>query len=183
MKKVKKFVNKVLENVWILLLGYAAIALIAILLFHTVLSISYIPSGSMENTLMPGDVVVSSCFHLDEEHIERYDILIFEPSFQKDALYIKRVIGLPGETIEVKDGKVFADGAELDASFVNGTQNCNADGVWKVPDGCLFFLGDNRNNSADSRYWEGDAAFVPIGNVKGQAQMVLLPFSRLQRIG
>lgn len=175
---MKKFVDRMLDHVFIILAGYAAVAVIIILLFKTVLMLNLIPSGSMESTIMTGDIVVSS---RNVKNIERYDILIFTPPFEggEKMTYIKRVIGLPGETITVKDGKVYADGVELDNSFTNGPQNRNGDGEWIVPEGCYFFLGDNRNNSKDSRFW-GDDPFVPIENIQAKAEFVALPFSRAQ---
>lgn len=173
-----KILDKLLENTWKLLIGYAVFAVIIVILFRTVLMLNLIPSGSMESTIMTGDLVVSS--RIDINDIERYDILIFKPPIEEDSVYIKRVIGLPGETIEVKNGKVYADGVELDSSFTNGPQNRNGDGKWKVPDGCLFFLGDNRNNSKDSRFWEN--AYTPITNVYAKAKLVAFPFSRLRSL-
>lgn len=171
--------NKIGNNVGKLLVGYGVIAIVTVLLFKTVFMLSVIPSASMESTIMTGDIVISSSLNIGIENIERYDVLIFQPPTGKDEIYIKRVIGLPGETIEVKDGKVYADGIELDDSFTNGPQNRNGDGVWEVPEGHLFFMGDNRNNSQDSRFW-GDDACVPIEKVKAKSKMILLPFSHLQ---
>ena len=89
--------------------------------------------------------------------------------------YVKRLIGLPGETIEVKDGKVYADGVELDDSFIKDPQNRKGDGVYRVPEGCYFFLGDNRNNSNDSRFWENK--FVPAANIQAKARLVIYPLT------
>lgn len=83
----------------------------------------------MENTIMPGDIVISTRTDIKEEDIERFDILVFIPPDEPDITYIKRVVGLPGETIEVKDGKVYANGTELDDSFISGSQNQVGDGT------------------------------------------------------
>ena len=88
---------------------------------------------------------------------------------------IKRVIGLPGETVEVRNGKVYADGMELDNSFVKGYQNRTGDGIYVVPEGCYFFLGDNRNNSRDSRFWK--EKYIPLENIQAKAERILFPFS------
>ncbi|MEH2929047.1 signal peptidase I [Candidatus Ventrimonas sp. KK005] len=87
------------------------------------------------------------------------------------------MIGLPGETIEVKNGKVYADGVELDNSFLKMPQNRKGDGIYIVPEGCYFFLGDNRNHSNDSRFW--DEKYVPLENIQAKARFILLPFDNI----
>lgn len=129
----------------------------------------------MEHTIEVNNVVFSTRYDVKEEDIERFDILVFVPPDEPDITYIKRVIGLPGETIEVKDGNVYADGVQLDDSFVKGFQNHVGDGLYEVPEGCYFFLGDNRNNSKDSRFWENP--YVPIEDIQAKAKCILFPFS------
>lgn len=141
------------------------------------LIISEVPTESMAGTIDAGDNLVCTRFGIEEEKIERYDILIFTPQDNPEMLYVKRLIGLPGETIEVRDGKVYADGVELDNSFTNVPQNRRGDGVYKVPEGCYFFLGDNRNNSNDSRFWKNK--YVPAANIKAKAKFICFPFTRL----
>ena len=94
--------------------------------------------------------------------------------------YIKRVIGLPGETVEVKNGKVYVDGVEMDDSFTNGPMNRRGDGVYPVPEGCYFFLGDNRNQSKDSRFWK--EKYIPIENIQAKAWYIVYPFNRAGHI-
>lgn len=142
------FTKKILKAIII----YVILVVIFVVLFQTVFMLSLIPSSSMENTIMTGDVVFSNRYDVKEEDIERFDILVFIPPDNPDITYIKRVIGLPGETIEVKDGKVYAEGVELDDSFIKNSQNKVGDGIYEIPEGCYFFMGDNRNNSNDSRF-------------------------------
>lgn len=178
---ISQFVDNMFGSMWKILLVYSVIALIVVVLFSTVFMLTWIPSESMESTLRVGDAVLSSRQHLKTEDISRYDIIIFTPPFDEDSLYIKRVIGLPGETIEVKNGKVYADGVELDNSFTNGPQNRNADGTWVVPEDSYFVLGDNRNNSADSRYWDGEA-FVDVDKIHAKALSVIFPLSHARSL-
>ena len=157
---------------------YAIVAIVVVVMFNWVIMFNYIPSGSMESTLMTDDVVIASRYDVGKvEDIRRYDIIVFIPPDDLDTLYIKRVIGLPGETIEVKDGQVYADGVRLDDSFTNGPQNPTGDGVYVVPEGCFFMMGDNRNKSLDSRFW--DQKYVPIENFVGKARVILFPFNRI----
>lgn len=166
-----RFTKKVL----IILGVYVFFAIIALILFNTIFMLSLIPSSSMEHTIEVNNVVFSTRYDVKEEDIERFDILVFVPPDEPDITYIKRVIGLPGETIEVKDGNVYADGVQLDDSFVKGFQNHVGDGLYEVPEGCYFFLGDNRNNSKDSRFWENP--YVPIEDIQAKAKCILFPFS------
>lgn len=144
------------------------------LVFKMVLMLNNIPSSSMEGTIMTGDILIATRYDISEEDIKRYDILIFHSSDTPAVAHIKRVIGLPGETIEVKDGKVYADGIELDNSFVKEPMHSDGDGTYVVPEGCYFFMGDNRNHSIDCRFWE--EKYVPVENVEGKARYIIYPF-------
>lgn len=166
--------DKLTKNLVRVLIGYFTIVVIVTVLFQTVWMLSWIPSESMAGTIQTGDVVVSSRLDISSEDIERYDILIFSPLDEPDATYIKRVIGMPGDIIEVLKGKVYANGIELDDSFVSGSMNRTGDGIYKVPEGHYFFMGDNRNNSKDSRFWEEQ--YVPLENIQARAKFVLFPF-------
>lgn len=91
------FTKKVLMALGI----YAVFAIIVLILFQTIFMLSFIPTGSMEGTIMTGNVVFSTRYDVEEEDLERYDILTFIVPDNPDITYIKRLIGLPGETIEV----------------------------------------------------------------------------------
>ena len=156
---------------------YAAVLILIVICFNSVLMLSFVPTESMAGTINAGDHVICSRYDVEEEDIERYDVLVFKPLDEPEMFYIKRVMGLSGETIEIRNGKVYADGVELDNSFTNGPQNRRGDGIYKVPDGCYFFLGDNRNNSNDSRFWK--QKYVPAANIKAKAKFICFPFTRL----
>ena len=163
-----KFTKKLIK----ILVVYFIILGIFYWVFSTVLMLVHIPSTSMEGTIMKGDILIATRYGIGEDEISRYDILIFKFPDNPDETYIKRVIGLPGETIEVKNGKVYADGIELDDSFIKEPMNRRGDGTYIVPEGCYFFLGDNRNHSLDSRFRKD----VPAGNIEGKAKYVIFPF-------
>lgn len=141
---------------------------------------SEVPTESMAGTIEPGDNLACTRFGIGEGEVGRYDILIFTPPDEPGMLYVKRVVGLPGETIVVKNGKVYADGVELDNSFTKAPQNRRGDGVYKVPEGHYFFLGDNRNNSNDSRYWVDE--YVPLDNIVAKATHIIFPFQHRRKI-
>ena len=103
---------------------YAILCAAISILFNTVWMLSFIPSESMEDTIKKGDLVLASRIEAEKLDINRYDILIFTPLYEADTdTLIKRVIGLPGEVIKIENGKVFADGAELNNSFIKEPQD------------------------------------------------------------
>lgn len=103
---------------------------------------------------MVGDRVIGLRFAYWFSEPERGDIVIFRYPDNEEKIYIKRVIGLPGETVEIIDGKVYIDGSEqpLQEDYVNGVPTGNY-GPYVVPENSYFMLGDNRGNSEDSRFW------------------------------
>lgn len=107
---------------------------------------------------------------------QRGDIIVFNPPTVSDKPYIKRVIGLAGETVEVHDGAVFINGEKLPEPYIeNGITECNqaACKPWVIPDGSIFVMGDNRKNSSDSRIFGP----VRINSIIGKAWITYWPFS------
>jgi signal peptidase I len=107
---------------------------------------------------------------------ERGDIVVFDPPTVSDKPYIKRVIGLPGETISISDGFVYIDGVKLDEPYIAGAitqcNRSNCDPV-VVPEGTVYVLGDNRRNSSDSRIFGP----IPVDNIIGKAWVTYWPIS------
>ena len=123
---------------------------------------------------MTGDRVFGSRLTYKLKDPERFDIVIFKYPDDESQLFIKRVIGLPGEKVEIKDGKVYINDSEtpLDDSFTPE----EAVGDWGpkvVPEGHYFMLGDNRNCSKDSRYWQN--TFVAKDKILGKAKVRYFP--------
>jgi signal peptidase I len=160
----------------------------------------YIPSGSMEDTLIRGDRVLVNRVVYRLHPPRRGDVIVFsDPHVQADRGavsafwhwltsgfglpggeedFIKRVIGLPGETVEIKDCVVYVDGLALKERYVTPANNraqCSY-GPVRVPKDSLFVLGDNRDHSGDSRFGLG---FIPFDKVIGRAFVVLWPPSRM----
>ena len=151
-----------------------------------------IPTGSMENNLLIGDHLLVNKFVfgpsaaplertlLPMRDIRRGDIVVFKYPDEPERDFIKRVIGLPGETVELRNKKVFVNGTPLDepyVHFLDAAQHAQEVtsfdvreryGPVQVPDGQYFVMGDNRDNSQDSRYW----GFLPRGHIKGKALMI-----------
>ena len=103
----------------------------------------------------------------------RGDIIVFEPPLPSASDYIKRIIGLPGERVEIRDGKVYVDNQPLSEPYIAAAPNY-AMPPEVVPPGYFFVLGDNRNNSSDSHTW----GFVPLKNIVGKAWVSFWPTDR-----
>ena len=137
---------------WIVLIAGAICA--AVLLNTFVIVNAIIPSGSMETTIMTGDRIFGNRLAYKSEGPQRGDIVIFKYPDDESQLFIKRVIGLPGDTLEVKSGLVYINGSDtpLDETYVK-EEPLGDYGPVLVPEGAYFMMGDNRNNSRDSRLW------------------------------
>lgn len=103
---------------------------------------------------------------------QRGDIVTFYYPDDEDTVYLKRIIGLPGETVEGIGGVVYIDGEPITEDYIS--QELNSDfGSFKVPSGMYFVMGDNRNNSWDSRYWEHK--FVDESKIIGKVEVEYFP--------
>mgnify|MGYP000780448831 FL=1 len=154
-KKKKSFFREVLEFVIPIILAVA----IALFLKNCVIANAKVPTGSMLNTIQEGDRIIASRLAYLNDDPERYDIIIFKFPDDESQYFVKRVIGLPGETVNIVNGIVYVtktDGTtiQLDDSFVTNCVPVGNFGPYVVPEDSYFMLGDNRNNSEDSRYWE-----------------------------
>jgi len=143
-----------------------------------------IPSGSMENTLLIGDHLIMSRIGYDAGvpftnwHVplwrnpKRQQVIIFKPPFAPDTPdYVKRVIGLPGDTIDIHDGAVWVNGKKLAEKYTNGaSEPYDLHPPYKVPEDCYFVMGDNRGNSYDSRFW----GCVPRKDIIGTPVMIYM---------
>lgn len=134
------------------------------------------PSGSMIPTLNDNDRLIASRIW-DKDDIKRGDILIFK-SDELNELLIKRVIGLPGDHIEIVDGVVSVNGEKLSEDYVKNNKPYT--GVYDVPEDKLFFLGDNRKVSYDSRYWENP--YIDKSCVEGKAKFRYYPINDMKII-
>ncbi len=141
---------------WIQIIVAAVV--IAFFLTTFIIANSRVPTGSMEPTIMSKSRVIGSRLAYLTDDPERGDVVIFhypdDPSGK--TYFVKRVIGLPGETVDIIDGKVYIDGSNtpLDEPYLAEPMEPEEPMHFEVPEGCYFMLGDNRNNSRDARYWK-----------------------------
>ena len=130
-----------------------------------------IPSESMVPTLNVGDRLFASRVY-NLENLNRGDLVVFD--FEPEAkLYIKRLIGLPNDEISITNGIVSVNGEILIEDYVINQDEFN--GEYKVPEGKYFFLGDNRANSGDSRYWKDP--YINSKDIRGKAFIKVYPFN------
>ena len=166
--KKKEILLEVLDWSRVILTALA----IAFIANHTLIANAQIPTGSMENTIMAESrVVINRLAYLNEEP-KRGDIISFYYPDDGHTLFIKRVIGLPGETIWGVDGNVYIDGGILEEGYLKEEME-GSFGPFVVPGDSWFVMGDNRNNSWDSRYWED--SFVEKSEMIGRAEFQYFP--------
>ena len=162
-----------------------------------------IPSGSMENTLLIGDHLIMSRVGYDAgipftnlhlplwRNPKRQQIIIFKPPFDPSQPdYVKRAIGLPGDTIDIRDGAVWVNGQRLVENYTVGrTERVDPNAYtgafagmsqvmpYRVPEDCYFAMGDNRQNSFDSRFW----GCVPRDDIIGTPVLIYMSLSASPR--
>lgn len=161
----------------------AILAAVAIALFvdNFLIVNAQIPSGSMENTIMTGDRVVGNRLSYLTKDPERYDVIIFKYPDDESQLFIKRIIGLPGETVEIHDGHIYIDGSSEPLEDVETKEYMVGNyGPYTVPEGCYFVMGDNRNDSKDSRYWINP--YVSKDKILGKAVFRYWPITEMKTI-
>lgn len=144
------------------------VSVIVFIIFQFVLLNGTVPSGSMEPTINTGNLILSNRLAFINEEPEVGNIVVFW-SEEHEKLLVKRVIGVAGDTIELKDGKVYINGDLVVEAYTQG-ETWSASGndqTFVVPEGKLFVMGDNRENSADSRYFKD--TFISVDSVKGEA--------------
>ena len=144
----------------------------------------YIPSDSMLPTLEVGDRLVVEKISYHFHPPARGEIVVFDPpqqlqiqGYAKDQAFIKRVIGTPGETVQIQNGKVYLNSIPLKEDYIAEPPKYQMEAV-RVPEDQLFVMGDNRNNSNDSHVW----GFLPKQNIIGHAGYRFWPLSRIGRI-
>lgn len=137
----------------------AAVALTLVLKNFVIVN-AEVPTSSMVSLIDPGDRLIGFRLSYVFSEPERGDVVIFEYPVDPNQKFIKRVIGLPGETVEIRNAKIFIDGSDtpLDEPYLPEAWVVNNDGfLFQVPEDSYLLLGDNRNVSLDARYWAEEA--------------------------
>ena len=175
MEKIRQALISIKEEVLIIFL---------VVLFLTFMfSQNGIPSNSMETTLGVGDRIIVSMLPYYYRNPERYEIVVFNgPDGKK---WIKRVIGLPGETIDICEGKVYVDGTQLVEDYLPGEGDSTPDPMlmavsfpYTVPEGKYFLMGDNRFASYDCRY----IGAIDEKEITGKPLLRIFPFNKISKL-
>lgn len=133
---------------------------LSLVLTRVVLVNAMVPSSSMENLISPGDRLFGNRLTYKFSDPERFDVVIFKYPVDEEENYIKRIIGLPGETVTIENAKIYINDEEtpLAENYLPEEWLVENDGyVFEVPEDCYLMLGDNRNVSEDARYWAENA--------------------------
>lgn len=152
---------------------------ITFLIIHYVGQRTYVSGSSMENTLSDGDDLIVDKITYRFSDPKRYDIIVFPYQYEENTYFIKRIIGLPGETVQIVDGIIYIDGEALQESYgreVMKNSGLAADPVTLGEDE-YFVLGDNRNDSTDSR--DPSVGKIPRDRIIGRAWVRIWPLSKI----
>jgi signal peptidase I len=179
-KKYKEDVKK--SNYWL----YQAVdwtesivvaLFLALIIRQFIVQTSEVMSGSMIPTLLVKDrVIVNKVIYKYYGDMKRGDIVLFKSTIKPQRDFIKRLIGLPGDNIKIRNGIVLVNGKAVANTEWNVRYDSSNKNTLKVPAGSYFFLGDNRPDSYDSRFW----GVVPRANIIGRAEIIIWPPLRMR---
>ncbi|KXG75180.1 Signal peptidase I S [Fervidicola ferrireducens] len=162
---------------WIKSIAFALIIALAIRTY--IFEPMIVPTGSMIPTIQVGDRILVNKYIYRFEPIKRGDIVVFKYPDDPKQTFVKRVIGLGGDEIEIRDGQLYVNGNLLVEPYLKEPMIGDF-GPYKVPEGHYFMMGDNRNNSKDSRFWEN--MYVPKKLIMGKAVYRIWPPGRIGRL-
>ncbi|WP_099157245.1 signal peptidase I [Virgibacillus ndiopensis] len=170
------------------LISVVLFAVVLAIVFRTVLFASYVVDGkSMEPTLYDGNLLMVNKVIYDLKNVDHFDVIVFHANKRED--YVKRVIGLPGDEIKYKDDKLYINGEYVKEEFLDPFKKASkaspltddftlkgVTGSAKVPEGKLFVMGDNRENSLDSRSF----GFISVDQLVGKVDIKYWPITQAQ---
>lgn len=172
MEKFKKFIikyNSIFETFTSLIMCI----FLAILLNTFILINANVPSGSMENTLPTKSRLFGNRLSYLFSDPKRGDIVIFWSPDEENVLFVKRVVGLPGDTVEIKNGKTYINGEVLQEDYLPEDM-LGVFGPYEVPEKSYLVFGDNRNHSNDARFWS-NKTFITKEDIVAKAKLMYYP--------
>lgn len=168
MMEREKIIQEIKENVKVVIAGAA----IAFIINNTLIVSATVPTGSMEDTIETGSRLIGSRLSYLLADPERGDIITFYCPDEPDTVYLKRVIGLPGEKIEGISGRIYINGEKIEETYIKKVFKDDF-GPFVIPEDSYFVMGDNRNDSWDSRYWQN--TFVSKDAITGKIKVEYYP--------
>lgn len=166
------------REVWEWVRSIAIAVILALLIRAFVFEVYEVEGGSMIPSLEDQERIVANKLVYHFGSPEQGDIIVFE--FDQHTDYIKRVIGVGGDTIEIYDGKVYCNGIKLEEPYLSDDMIINDYGPVVVPEGHYFVMGDNRKDSRDSR--DPLVGFVSLERIKGKASLIIWPLSSIRAV-
>lgn len=163
---------------WIL--TFAVTLAVVFIIKNFIIINASVPTGSMENTIMPGDNLLGFRLAYLMEEPERGDVIFFYFPDDESQKYVKRIIGLPGEKVFISGGNIYINDATtpLEEDYLKEEWMVGMGPYeYEVPEGCYLVLGDNRNSSQDARYWMNP--YVTKEKIIGKAIFTYFPFNRM----
>ena len=154
------------------------VVLIALILFTTVFAPGRIPSGSMEPTLNIGDIAITNNLAYISKAPQRGDIVTLQSDATGNKTLIKRIVGLPGDSMMFIEGQIYINGKRILEDYLPAGIETESFKDFEVPAGHYFVMGDNRSNSYDSRHWINP--YVPAESIHGKMYAVI-PLSHLYK--
>jgi signal peptidase I len=167
-KGKKSMIRELLETV-------ISAGVIAFIIITFIGQVTVVRGASMEPTLHNNERLIADKISYRFESPKRSEIIIFKPPLEIKRNYIKSIIGIPGDKIEIIKGEIYLNDNKLEDNYVKYKSYEDVSAIL-VPDDSFFVLGDNRSNSSDSRYW----GFVPRKNVVGKAWVVFWPLNKIR---
>ena len=182
-KREKGTAQAVIREILSWVIPFVIALAVAMFLKNYIIINADVPTGSMENTIMPGDRLIGNRLAYRSKSPERGDIVIFRYPDNEEELYVKRVIGLPGDTIDIEDGKIYINGSAepLQEDYLKEEWTvATGPYTFEVPEGSYFMMGDNRNDSWDARYWSN--TYVTKDKILGKALFTYWPFAHFGKL-
>lgn len=166
----KSLIKEIRDYIFLIILAFA----FAFLMNKFVYANAEVPTGSMIPIVQPGDRLIINRLSYLFEDPKRGDIVMFAYPDNEKKNYLKRIIGLPGEKLEIREGLIYINDRKtpLSENYLNDEPNGDF-GPYNVPEGCYFMLGDNRDNSLDAREWKNK--YVKKEKIVGKAWLKYYP--------
>ncbi len=164
--------EKLFKDIIKLVVWIVGCYLVSLILNQTVIVNGQVPSSSMENTVMTGDRFIANRLEYTLSDPKRYDVVVFESPDEENKLLIKRIIGMPGDEVQIEEGHLYINQELTNEPYLK-EEMYGSFGPYDIPSDSYLMLGDNRNVSIDARYWTN--TYVTKNAILGEAKFTYFP--------